>query len=74
MQIMISYWQFVRSTKYCWRLEVGYELELKHNDPWSPLHRQRNKIRRNDLIDLMLDAVEDEKKEIDEVINWKIVI
>ena len=46
-------------------------LKLKQKYPWSPLHRQRNKIRRNDLIDLMLDAVEDEKKEIDEVINWR---
>ena len=41
---------------------------MHHHDPWQPPHRQRNKIRRNDLIDLMLDAVEDDKKEIDEVI------
>ena len=32
-----------------------------------------SKIRRNDLIDLMLDAVVDDNKEIDEVLNWKIV-
>ena len=31
-------------------------------------HRQRSKIRRNDLIDLMLDAVEDGKKGMDEII------
>ena len=42
---------------------------MRHNDPWSPLLRQRSNVRRNDLIDLMLDAVEDDKKEI-EVRVW----
>ena len=52
-------------------MELDTELKMRHNDPWSPLLRQRSNVRRNDLIDLMLDAVEDDKKEIDEVVNWK---